>query len=217
MGHVQVGRGQFEDALRAYEQGMTDGTARGRDFHYRARLRRIAGQLEPALRDHDRAVKAESKNAFVVASRAVTRRMLGDRAGAIEDLKMAISLDPLNWALQGNLMIWDIHVIYEDGHKVDAAQAALADAEASEEAAKSPFGRLLSDLCTSRQSAESVFSQAKNDVEKCLIAYFAGVRSAVDGRTTDEETWFKRCKDSPAFGEFFIELASWHLQRSASD
>ena len=190
MGHVQVGRGQFEDALRAYEQGMKDDTGRGRDFFYRARLRRIAGQLESSLRDCDRAVEAEPGRAFVVASRAVTRRMLGDREGAIEDLKKAIALNPLDWALQGNLLIWDIHALDGEKHEVDPAQAALADAEASEEAEKSPYGRLLSDLCTGRQSAESVFSQVEGNMEECLAAYFAGVRAAVDGRTTDAEAWF---------------------------
>lgn len=116
----------------------------------------ISGQFEQALTDHDRAVKKGPDNDFVVAGRAVTRRMMDDYAGAVEDLEKEISLDPSLWALQGNLMIWDIRALDQGAEGINAAQAALADAAGEKEAELFPFSPLLTEMCADRQSQPQI-------------------------------------------------------------
>ena len=84
----------------------------------------------------------------------------------------------------------------DDESPVPYAGRAHLSAEASEEASNSPYGRLLSDLCAGRQSADHVFAQAEDDVGKCLAAYFAGVRSVVDGRTADGDPLCPPCGEN---------------------
>ncbi|MGD2109722.1 MAG: protein kinase [Phycisphaerae bacterium] len=219
MGHLLIQQGRYEEALDALERGMANGSQRVQDFHDRARARRIAGQYRLAMKDHNDAVEMRVNTHFVIASRAVTRRMMGDADGAVADLEQAIALNPSLWGVQGNLMIWDIHALDQSSGGVDAAETALSEAvlAAGLEKEESPTSVMVTDMCAGRRTADEVMAQATHDVERCIFAYFAGVKCAVDGNRADARTWFMRSRNIPAYGEFFIDLADWQLARLKPD
>ncbi len=111
LGELHLMGGEFDEALEAYNKGIQEDGARDKDFHHRARLRRIRGEYESALADHERAVDMRPQYGFGYADRGITRRLAGDLDGAIEDIAKAASLDPPGWGLQGNLMIWEIGML----------------------------------------------------------------------------------------------------------
>ena len=175
----------------------------------------MSASFELALEDQNRAVAHRPGNSWIVASRAVTKRMIGDKSGAIEDFEQAVSLDAFNWAVQGNLLIWDVALT--DGAEPDAQRASVglehADAIAQQGATEFPFDVLLAQICAGQRNMNQVMSELSKPVERCLTAYFGGVRALSEGRTDDAATWFERSSNTTDGDVIFIELAQWQLAR----
>ena len=84
---------------------------------------------------------------------------------------------------------------------------------AEQDAAESPLDVLLAQICAGQREMDQVMSLLSRPVERCLAAYFGGVRALTEGRRTDAAAWFERSKDTADGDEIFIELAQWQLAR----
>ena len=209
-------RGEFDEALEAFNKVTQEEVANDKDFHLRARLRRIRGEYASALADHERAVAILPEYGFGYADRGITRRLAGDLDGAIEDLARAVSLDPPGWGLQGNLMIWEIGML--SGRQQDRATAdeALTAAEAVgvlEARQGCRFSPMFVSVCAGRLTADQVLPVAPDDLHRGIFLYYLGVRARIDGRLAEAATWFKRSRDLKLYEQFFFEMAQWHLDQ----
>ena len=97
---------EFREHVREAIAGLSDEISAGPDgadaLVRRAVAHRVLGDLEEALRDHDRAVDAYPLDPTVVCARGVTLLQAGRTATAARDFDRAAELD-----------VWDIETHYQ--------------------------------------------------------------------------------------------------------
>jgi tetratricopeptide (TPR) repeat protein len=96
-GWVLQKKGDFAAAAERYRQALEAGVPEGRETQTRTRLAMSlerAGDVEGSRRQHDLAVTSGDASAGTYYERAMFRMRTGDRAGAEQDLREAIRLDP---------------------------------------------------------------------------------------------------------------------------
>ncbi len=178
------------------------------DFHNRARLRRIFGQYDLALKDHARAIALAPEETRVYQGRALTCRMSGDTDGAIEDFARMAELDP-EWFLQAQLWIWEIRMLRDGPGDRAAAGQALAAARSR---ASRPFDVAMVGLSLGEVSPDRALIEAKTDRLKCVAHYYIGAQLLVEGRGDAAKRHFEQsvagAHDLPE-----SDLARWHLSR----
>lgn len=206
-------RGDFQAALDAYNRGLAP-LERLRmlpeDFHNRARLHRIFGEYDRALKDHNRAVALAPGVGYPYASRAFTQRILGNVDLAMEDLSKASKLDR-TWVIQAGLWTWEIRMLRGEPGDGEAAVAALAQAQSA--VSGNPDNQLLVDICRGELSAEQALTKHKTERDQFFVYYYLGARSLVDGRAAEAEDLFKKCVAIGQHATQEFDLARWHLER----
>lgn len=205
-------RGDFQAALKAYDRGLKpleDAHMLPEDFHNRARLRRIFGQYESALKDHDRAIALRPDVGILYQGRALTRRMAGDAEGAIEDLARAAQLDPEQF-LQAQQWIWEIRILRDGAGDREAAAQALTAARAR---AVKPFEVAMVGVSLGEIPPDRALAEAKTDRLRCVAHYYIGSRLLVEGLREAAMAHFEQCLAGGAHDLPETDLARWHLPR----
>ncbi|MHC4066402.1 MAG: serine/threonine protein kinase, partial [Planctomycetota bacterium] len=217
LGFLHLERGELEAALGSYNVGLRGSEGLPEDFHNRARLRRIFGEHQLALADHDRAVALAPDTPVVYVGRGITRRCAGDIEGAIQDFSLLASLAP-RWAVQSNQWIWEMRLLRDGPGDRQAAAEALDEAQ---RVATDPLEIRMLDMYRGRLTADDVLAEATNDLLRCVTFYYLGAKALVDGRRDDAKSWFEQCRDTvlhriKQFDLPEFDLARWHLEQLAS-
>jgi len=205
-------RGDFQAALDAYDRGLRpleDEHMLPEDFHNRARLRRIFGQYDLALRDHDRAIALRPDVGIVYQGRALTRRMAGDADGAIEDFARMAQLDP-EWFLQAQQWIGEIRMLRDGPGDQESAAQALA---AARDQATKPFEITMVGISLGEVPPDRALAEAKTERLRCVAHYYIGSRLLVDGFRDAAMIHFEQCLAGGAHDLPETDLARWHLLR----
>ncbi len=215
-GFLYLARGDFSRALELYNQGLhTLENVRmlPEDFHNRGRLRRIFGDYELALADHDRAIALAPKQAMPYQGRGITRRFAGNVDGAVEDLTHAATLQPL-WAVQMNQWTWEMLMLRGNPGDRERAEEAL---RAAREAVTDPFEERMLEVCRGEVTSDDAFLDVRDDLLRCVTFYYLGARALVDRRQNDAKLLFERCVSTGVHNQPEFDLAQWHLDRLAAN
>ena len=216
LGFLRLARGDFRGALEAYNAGLlTLENVRmlPEDFHNRARLRRIFGDYEKALADHDRAVAFAPKHPMPYHGRSITRRFAGNVDGAVEDVTRAAALRPA-WAAQMNQWIWEMLMLRGDPGDRERAEEAL---QAAGKVVTDPFEKRMLEVCRGEVTSADAFLDVRDDVLRCVTFYYLGARALVDRRHNDARLLFERCVSTGVHSQPEFDLAQWHLDRLAAN
>jgi tetratricopeptide (TPR) repeat protein len=206
-------RGDFQAALDAYNRGLEPlerFQMLPEDFHNRARLRRIFGQCDLALKDHNRAIALAPDEAILYASRAITQRFLEHIDLAIEDLAEATRLDS-TWALQGNLWVWEMRMLRDNPGDREAASTALAAAQSANTGDSTD--QLYVDICRGAVTPEQALTRARTDRERFFTYYYLGAKALVDGQRAEARDWLRKCVSCGVYRPPEFDLARWHLDQ----
>ncbi len=209
-------RGDFQAALDAYNRGLAPlerFDMLPEDFHNRARLRRLLGQYEAAISDHNRALSLAPGKAVLYASRGITQLFLGRVDLAIEDLANAAKHNS-TWALQGGLWTWEMRMLRDDPGDRDGAAIALVQAQSAETG--DPFDQLYVNICAGAVAAEDALANCTSDRQRFFSYYYLGAKALVDGRPVEAGDWFRKCVACGTHQAQEFDLARWHLERLSS-
>ena len=215
---------RFDTARRMYEQALSAYKFTidlPRDFHNRAHLRRCDGEYRVAMQDHDRAVALAPDYGLAWKGRGVTRYMIGDVDGAIDDLERAASLprgETGDRALQCYLWIWEMRRLRDAPGDREAAAEAFKKAEvAAQDRPVTDPGRpvtegLVAVLRGERAPDDYLGSLEASD--KVRGSYYIGAKALVDDRKEDAAKYFKIASErEPREVNDEPDLAEWHLRR----
>ncbi len=216
MGFLRLARGDFRRALDLYNRGLRPLEKYfmlPEDFHNRGRLRRIVGDYELALADHERAIACAPDEAMPYQGRGITRRFAGNVNGAVEDLTCAAALEP-GWAVQMNQWIWEMLMLRGNPGDRERAEEAL---RAAGQAATHPFEERMLQVCRGEVTSDEAFLDVRDDLLRCVSFYYLGARALVDRRHDDARLLFERCVSTGVHAQPEFDLAQWHLDRLAAD
>lgn len=210
---VAQNKGDFNTARDMYERGLnayafTEDLPR--DYYNRARLRRLAGEYEAAMNDHNRAVALRPDFRRAHKGRGVTRYMLGQIDGAIEDLERAASLGQER-AVQCYQWIWEMRMLRGAPGDREAAEKALVDAE---HVARSDWrAQGVIAVWRGKRDAEEFLSSLKAPADRAQAYYYFGAKALVEGRKDQAAEYFKKAADPVLHQWDEFDLAQWHLSR----
>ena len=77
--------GRPADALQAYDRALAD---------FNALIKLMKDDFKGGLADYDEALKYDARDAYSWNNRAIAKRELGDKDGAIADFKKALEINP---------------------------------------------------------------------------------------------------------------------------
>ncbi len=218
-GEWSKARTMYEKALKGYEMS----TDLPRDFHNRARLRRMEDEYDAALQDHDRAVAFSPDMPRVIRGRGITHYMKGDTDGAIRDFKRAAVVaieegkersddEMASSAVQCYLWIWEIRSLRNEPGDREAAARAL---DLAEQAAQPyPLARDMMAVWRGRKNADEYLrSLARRPDDQAQVHYYLGVQALVEGRRHEAVNHFNVAAN-PVLNQWEeFDLARWHLRR----
>lgn len=205
-GDFNTARDLYERALGAYK--LT--TDLPRDFYNRARLRRRAGKYEEALEDNERAVALVPTFGRAYKGCGVTRYMLGQIDGAIEDLERAASLRQEH-AVQCYQWIWEMRMLRDAPGDREAAEEVLNKAQ---QAARSDWrAQGVIAVWRGQRDAEEFLSSLKDPADRAQAYYYFGAKALVEGRKEQAAEYFKKAADPVLHKWDEFDLARWHLRR----
>jgi serine/threonine protein kinase/Flp pilus assembly protein TadD len=210
--NVALINGDFVAAREHYEKALEDKEMTlelPRDFHNRARLRRIDGEYEEAIEDHNRAVALRPDYGKTWKGRGVTNYMRGDIDAAIEDLEHAASLQG-DRAVLCYLWIWEMRMLRDAPGDGVAAEEALDKAEQAAQSDPRPQGLIA--VWRGQQEADEYLSplEASDRAQAC---YYLGAKALVDGREEEAAEYFEEAADFVLHGHDEFDLARWHLRQ----
>jgi len=215
-GYLYLARGDFRRALDMYDQGLRPlekVRMLPEDFHNRGRLRRIFGDYDRALADHERAIAMAPRQAMPYQGRGITRWLTGDVDGAVEDFTRAATLQP-PWAVQMNQWIWEMLMLRGAPGDRERAEEAL---RAAERAVTYPFEERMLEVCRGEVTTADAFLDVRDDDLRCVTCYYLGARALVDRRHDDARRLFERCLGTGVHNQPEFDLAQWHLDRLADN
>jgi serine/threonine protein kinase/Tfp pilus assembly protein PilF len=216
LGFLYLEKGRFDDALRAFDQGIRPGLAShelAEDFHNRARLRRRAGRFAEAIADHNRAIALAPKIGHPFQGRGLTLYMMGNADGAVESWKRAASLHE-DLRIQAAFWTWEVCMIADQPRDRTKCDSALA--EAKEDVEPHPDAFLAWQLFLGEDVEADLIKTAKTPEDKCQTFYNLGVRALVDERFDDARRWFASAIKTKAHRLPEFDLATWHLTKLES-
>lgn len=210
-------KGDFNTARDMYERGLdayvfTEDLPR--DYHNRARLRRLAGEYQAAMEDHNRAVVLRPDFGLAHKGRGVTRYMLGEIDGAIEDLECAASLGQER-AVQCYQWIWEMRMLRDAPGDREAAEKALDNAERAARPDRRAQGVIA--VWRGQRDAEELLSSLKDPDDRAQAYYYFGAKALVEGRKEQAAGYFKKAADPVLHQWDEFDLARWHLSRLERD
>lgn len=209
-GEEQTARNMYEQVLDTYRYAAD----LPRDFHNRAILRRRHGEYDKALQDHDVVVALRPDKWKGFTSRGITRYMMGDSAGAIDDLERAASLADIP-AVQCYLWIFEIRMRRNEPGDRSAADDALKKAE---EAAKSdPRAEGMLAVWRGIKDPQEHLKSLKKEGDIAQAHYYTGVKALLEGKEKEAIHQFKLAAVPVFHGYNEFDLAQWHLQRLMED
>jgi tetratricopeptide (TPR) repeat protein len=210
--HLAQMKGDFETARKYFEPALSNyqlTTDLPRDFHNRARLRRIDGEYDAAIEDHNRAVAFSPDFGLTWKGRGVTKYMRGDVDAAIEDLERAMVL-PGDRAVQCSLWIWEMRMLRRAPDDRPAAEKALAKAEQVAEG--NAFWTGLLAVWRGQEAADDFLTPLEAD-SRAQACYYLGAKTLVEGRKEEAAEYFKKAAEPVLSGYDEFDLARWHLRR----
>jgi len=198
---------RLEEAEANLSKAISLNRENGEGWNDRARIRRSLGRLDEAMLDHNQAVELWPA-AQAYAGRGITRRALGDHAGAVQDIQRAIDSTPRQNALS-RLWLWEIFSLSGTPGDREKAERQLAEARS---VAANDWERLVISAVTGETPSETLLAAA-DDVGKRLEAFHAlGSRALVEGKTDEARRWFQQCVDLKAVHFMEHDLALMHLR-----
>ena len=220
--YLLLERGDLNAALINYDRGIRNIVSSEQfsltlpeDLHNRARIHRTRGELEKALRDHERAVALAPREAITYVGRGITRRFAGDPEGAIADFQQAATLSK-DWLLQCRQWEWETRMLRANPGDERAATVALAHAAtmARGDIEKTIVGISTGDV-DEDQALQAVGQSA---VLRCVASYYLGAKRLVHGDQNGAIKAFQASLDTHQQSLPEYDLARWHLaNRPAED
>ncbi|UCC32652.1 MAG: protein kinase [Phycisphaerales bacterium] len=210
---VALDKGEFNTAGDLYERALEAYKFTidlPRDFFNRARLRRRAGKYEEALKDNERAVALVPTYGLAYKGRGLTRYMLGQIDGAIEDLERAASLGPER-AVQCYQWIWEMRMLRDARGDREAAEEALNKAQQTARSDRRAQGVIA--VWRGQRGAEELLSSLRDQADQAQAYYYFGAKALVQGRREQAAEYFEKAADHVLHQWDEFDLAQWHLSR----
>ncbi|UCF33522.1 MAG: protein kinase [Phycisphaerales bacterium] len=214
--HLALKKGDFAEARKYYEPALQNyqlATDLPRDFHNRARMRRIDGEYDAAIEDHNRAVSLRPDYGLAWKGRGVTNYMRGDVDAAIQDLEHAASL-PGDRAVQCGLWIWEMRMLRDAPGDREEAEDALQKVERAAEG--NPFWEELIAVLRGRQTPDECLSPLEGS-DLAQVCYYLGAEALVGGREEEAAEYFEEAADFVLRGQDEFDLARWHIWQLEAD